>query len=60
MRFADHFCLLNIEPITMGMLTNIVASDPKASMSPVRSCKKCSVSAVTPHRCAYCERTRVI
>ena len=60
MRFADHFCLLNIEPITMGMMTNIVASDPKNSMSPVKGCKKCSVSAVMPHRCAYCERTRVV
>jgi len=60
MRFADHFCLLNIEPITMGMMTNIVASDPKNSMSPVKGCKKCSVSAVTPHRCLYCERTRVV
>ena len=60
MRFADHFCLLNIEPITMGMMTNIVASDPNNSMSPVKGCKKCSVSSVTPHRCTYCERTRVI
>jgi len=39
MRFADHFCLLNIEPVSMAMMTNIVASDPKSSMSPVRGCK---------------------
>jgi hypothetical protein len=60
MRFADHFCLINIEPVTMGMMTNIIASNPKASMSPVKGCKRCSVSAAMPHRCEYCERTKAI
>ncbi len=60
MRFSDHFCLLNIEPITMGMMTNIIAANPKGSMSPVKGCKRCSVSAAMPHRCAYCERTKAV
>ena len=60
MRFADHFCLLNIEPITMVMMTNILAKDPKNSMSPIKGCKRCAVSAVLPHRCQYCERTKAV
>jgi len=60
MRISDHFCLLNIEPVTMGLLTNIIASEPEKSMSPMRGCKKCAVSSVMPERCNYCERTRVV
>ena len=60
MRFSDHFCLLNIEPITMVLLTNMTALDPKNSISPVRGCKRCAVSSVHPQRCKYCERTRAV
>lgn len=59
-RFADHFCLLNIEPVTMALLTNIIAREPENSMSPVRGCKKCAASAFLPHRCGFCERTKAI
>ena len=60
MRFSDHFCLLNIEPITMVMMTNMIASDPKGSLSPMKGCKRCAVSTVLPHRCQYCERTKAV
>jgi hypothetical protein len=60
MRFADHFCLINIEPITMALMTNILAKDPLNSLSPIKGCKKCAVSALKPERCSYCERTKAI
>jgi len=60
MRFSDHFCLLNIEPVTMVLLTNITAMDPKNSISPVKGCKRCAVSSIHPQRCKYCERTRAV
>jgi len=60
MRFADHFCLLNMEPVTMALMTNMIASDPKTSLSPIRGCKKCAASQILKHRCDFCERTKVV
>jgi hypothetical protein len=60
MRFADHFCLINIEPMTMALMTNIIAQDPTNSLSPIKGCKKCAVSALKPDRCGFCERTKAI
>ena len=58
MRFSDHFCLLNIEPVSMGLLTNIISMEPERAIAPVKSCKNCAVSSVLPKRCDYCEREK--
>ena len=51
MKFSDHFCLPNIEPISIALLTNIISMEPGKSMPLVRRCERCAVSSILPFRC---------
>lgn len=51
MKFSDHFCLPNIEPMSMALLTNIISLQPEKSMALARRCKRYAVSSVLPFRC---------
>lgn len=51
MKFSDHFCLPNIEPMSMALITNIVSLEPEKPMPLVRRCKRCAVSSILPFRC---------
>jgi len=53
MKFSDHFCLPNIEPMSVALITNIVSLRPEKPMTLERRCKQCAVSSVLPFRCEH-------
>jgi hypothetical protein len=60
MKISDHFCLFNLEPMSVGILTNILSLKPEKLIAPIKTCKKCAVSFIMKERCKYCERKRMI
>lgn len=60
MKISDHFCLFNLEPVSIGILTNIISTEPEKLVAPIKTCKECAVSSFMKERCKYCEMERMV